>query len=79
MVSELKEFLAKLSDDPERDQVKSEIEGMACNNLLIPILTRHIVLQSIYGEDAIRVWNPPEGLRNGSVLDEKIRYEVELW
>jgi hypothetical protein len=25
--SELNEFLAKLSDDPERDQVKSEIEG----------------------------------------------------
>jgi hypothetical protein len=26
-VSELNEFLAKLPDDPEREQVKSEIEG----------------------------------------------------
>ncbi|PPQ68621.1 hypothetical protein CVT25_005531 [Psilocybe cyanescens] len=63
---ELQDFLAELSQDPEREAVASEIQ----------------VLQSIYGDDAIRLWRPP--LKNGkrsastSRRDGTIRYEVLL-
>ncbi|KAH9482275.1 Protein IMPACT [Psilocybe cubensis] len=62
--AELQDFLAALLEDPEREAVASEIQ----------------VLQSIYGDDAIRLWRPPlkDGKRSASTSrrDGTIRYEV---
>ncbi|KDR84138.1 hypothetical protein GALMADRAFT_236812 [Galerina marginata CBS 339.88] len=61
---ELQNFLAELSQDPEREAVASEI----------------LVLQSIYGDDAIRLWHPPStnGKAYGGRKDSTTRYEVAL-
>ncbi|KAF9534618.1 ribosomal protein S5 domain 2-type protein [Crepidotus variabilis] len=65
-VLELQNLLSELSQDTERQLVASEIE----------------VLQSIFGDDSIRVWHPLSNgsknyLANGST-DGTVRYEVLL-
>ncbi|TFK43859.1 hypothetical protein BDQ12DRAFT_702818 [Crucibulum laeve] len=64
---ELQDFVADLAQLPERESVASEIE----------------VLQSIYGDDAVRIWHPPaketnHRPHNGNNDDETVRYEVLL-
>ncbi|KAJ3518461.1 hypothetical protein NMY22_g13663 [Coprinellus aureogranulatus] len=59
---EFQEFLAKLQEDPEREPVSSEIE----------------VLQSIYGEDALRLFKTTEGNGFGKLDPETVRYQVTL-
>ncbi|KAF9555363.1 UPF0029-domain-containing protein [Agrocybe pediades] len=62
---ELEEFLAELSQDLDREAVASEIQ----------------VLQSIYGDDVVRLWHPPssQGRRSPNTKDDKtIRYEIVL-
>ncbi|KAF6761959.1 ribosomal protein S5 domain 2-type protein [Ephemerocybe angulata] len=61
-VEELQELLSKLSEDPEKEQVASEIE----------------VLQSIYGESAIRLYQSSEGNGEGNKDPDTIRYQVTL-
>lgn len=64
-VQELQEFVAELYRRPECEAVASEIE----------------VLQSIYGEDAVRVWYPTSGSNgngNGSSDPRTIRYSLTL-
>ncbi|CAA7258501.1 unnamed protein product [Cyclocybe aegerita] len=58
--AELQNLLAELSQNPERESVASELE----------------VLQSIYGDGAIRIWHPSS---NGkSKNDANVRYEVVM-
>ncbi|KAF5387600.1 hypothetical protein D9615_000735 [Tricholomella constricta] len=62
---ELAAFIEKLSQNPEREAVASELE----------------VLQSIYGDDALRLWHPPKSQSgNGHIehANDAIRYEAEL-
>ncbi|KAG6916482.1 hypothetical protein DXG01_006676 [Tephrocybe rancida] len=63
---ELAAFIEKLSQNPDREQVASEIE----------------VLQSIYGENAVKLWHQPRAQtdrrRDHERQDNTIRYEVEL-
>ncbi|KAF8956715.1 ribosomal protein S5 domain 2-type protein [Flammula alnicola] len=61
---ELQNFLAELSQNPDREPVASEIE----------------VLQSIYGDNAIRLWHPStsNGKKSPNSTDHTIRYEVLL-
>ncbi|KAF9006715.1 imprinted and ancient [Cyathus striatus] len=56
---EIQQFVAELAQNPDREQVASEIE----------------VLQSIYGEDAVRLW---DGNGNGHLEAGTIRYQVIL-
>ncbi|KAF8806222.1 ribosomal protein S5 domain 2-like protein [Phlegmacium glaucopus] len=56
---ELQKFIENLSQIPEKEPVVSEIE----------------VLQSIYGDDAVRLWHSKD---RTSVSDGTIRYEVLL-
>ncbi|KAG6820684.1 hypothetical protein H0H93_013202 [Arthromyces matolae] len=37
-----------------------------------------VMLQSIYGEDAVRLWHPPKKRPPGTGTEDSIRYEVEL-
>ncbi|KAF8914368.1 hypothetical protein CPB84DRAFT_1811694 [Gymnopilus junonius] len=60
---ELQEFLNRLLEDPDREPVASEIQ----------------VLQSIYGDDAVRLWHQPatnEQTSSARRKDNSIRYEV---
>ena len=77
--SELQKFLSELSQVPEREQVVSEIEGTLATAYFQAFLTR-IVLQSIYGEQAVRVWHPTSKVNdvNHSKIEDTIRYEVLL-
>ncbi|KAF5320904.1 hypothetical protein D9619_000722 [Psilocybe cf. subviscida] len=61
---ELQNFLSELAQNPDREAVALEIE----------------VLQSIYGEDAIRIWHPPNtnGKTSPTRSDGTIRYEVTI-
>ncbi|KJA29640.1 hypothetical protein HYPSUDRAFT_1061332 [Hypholoma sublateritium FD-334 SS-4] len=61
---ELQNFLAELSQNPEREAVASEIE----------------VLQSIYGDEAVRLYHSPtpNGKKSPTRVDEPVRYEVVL-
>ncbi|RDB19981.1 Protein IMPACT-B [Hypsizygus marmoreus] len=66
---EVAAFIADLGQNPEREAVASELE----------------VLQSIYGDSAIRLWHPPESQpretrHHGNNIEdaENIRYEAEL-
>ncbi|KAG5654221.1 hypothetical protein H0H81_005908 [Sphagnurus paluster] len=61
----LSALIERLSQDPERESVSSEIE----------------VLLSIYGEGALKIWHPPKSnnrISTAESRDETIRYEVEL-
>ncbi|EPQ58958.1 UPF0029-domain-containing protein [Gloeophyllum trabeum ATCC 11539] len=66
MDQELQDLIDKLSADPEREQVATEIQA----------------LQSIYGDEAVKVFHPSqEDASNGNHSSEnngKIRYEVTL-
>ncbi|PPQ69253.1 hypothetical protein CVT26_003665 [Gymnopilus dilepis] len=59
---ELQDFLTELLENTDQEAVASEIQ----------------VLQSIYGDDAIRLWHPPSTNGNSSARrkDGTIRYEV---
>ncbi|KAF9476983.1 UPF0029-domain-containing protein [Pholiota conissans] len=61
---ELQTFLAQLAEIPEREAVASEIE----------------VLQSIYGDESVRLWHPSptSGKKSPTRTDGTIRYEVLL-
>ncbi|KAG2013204.1 imprinted and ancient [Coprinopsis cinerea AmutBmut pab1-1] len=61
---EVQDLVARLAQDPEKEGVASEVE----------------VLQSIYGDDAIRLYRPNgNGNGHGRPLDpDAIRYEVAL-
>ncbi|PPQ63152.1 hypothetical protein CVT24_005792 [Panaeolus cyanescens] len=59
---ELKDLLASLSEDPDKEQVVSEIE----------------VLQSIYGDHAIGLYQRPNNGNNGNGKDGTVRYQVVL-
>ncbi|EDR12227.1 uncharacterized protein LACBIDRAFT_311401 [Laccaria bicolor S238N-H82] len=62
-VKELQEFVIHLSEQPGRESVASEIE----------------VLQSIYGDTAIRLWQPPTRIEQSRNNQEAVvRYEVVL-
>ncbi|KAG6861968.1 hypothetical protein C0995_009152 [Termitomyces sp. Mi166 len=62
----LADFVQELSQNPDREAVASEIE----------------VLQSIYGENAVKLWHPSRAEQdrktNTEWTDDTIRYEVEL-
>lgn len=76
---ELREFVLKLSENPDKEPVASEIEGTAGSTCLKSLLTffSTAVLQSIYGDTAIRLFRPSEG--NGKKPDpDTIRYEATL-
>ena len=79
---ELHNLLAALSQSAERESVASEIEG-TCSSYWIVLSTKiqfHLVLQSIYGDDAIRLWRPSvsNGKKSPNRNDGTIRYEVVL-
>ncbi|KAH8118436.1 UPF0029-domain-containing protein [Phellopilus nigrolimitatus] len=60
---ELEDLLSNLSLDPESEQIVSEIG----------------VLQSIYGEDSIRIWKiSGSESKSGGASDKTVRYEVHL-
>ncbi|TEB30016.1 imprinted and ancient [Coprinellus micaceus] len=59
---EFQDFLSKLQEDPEKEPVSSEIE----------------VLQSIYGDEALRLFKPTEGNGFGKLDHVTTRYQVTL-
>lgn len=82
----LASVIAGLSARPDRESVASELQGMltltAKTTITLLSLT-YSVLQSIYGDDAIRLWHPPVNEHKksnyGDGPDEGIlRYEAEL-
>ncbi|KAI0797136.1 ribosomal protein S5 domain 2-type protein [Abortiporus biennis] len=61
----LEEFIAQLSQDPDRESIALELG----------------VLQSIYGDDSVRLWsatNDSKGLNSNGNNGDTIRYTVEL-
>ncbi|KAF5364153.1 hypothetical protein D9756_000318 [Leucocoprinus leucothites] len=87
-VQELQEFVAELYRRPECEAVASEIEGESAarktrylKDTTLNLSTYSTVLQSIYGEDAVRVWYPTSGSNgngNGSSDPRTIRYSLTL-
>lgn len=83
---ELASVIADLLARPDRESVASELQGMLTltpQTRIILLSLIYTVLQSIYGDDAIRLWHPPvnepKKPNYGDSLDEGIlRYEAEL-
>lgn len=78
---EFQELLSKLQEDPEKEPVSSEIEGASFPAVLVRQSDQFLgilVLQSIYGEDALRLFKPSEGNGFGKLDAEVIRYQVTL-
>lgn len=73
---QLSEIL-RVSQHPDRQSVADEFEGAEPATAPLSVDLR-LVLQSIYGEDAIRLWNPPTDSTapRGSV--GTLRYEFSL-
>ncbi|RXW25735.1 hypothetical protein EST38_g26 [Candolleomyces aberdarensis] len=61
-VEELQQFVLQLLENPDKEPVASEIE----------------VLQSIYGDTAIRLFHPGEGHGGGKLDPDTIRYQANL-
>jgi len=80
---ELQEFIAGLLLQPDHEPVASELEGASVHkksSWLRTICYTAVVLQSIYGDDAIRLWQPSTGqyLVHGIGDNQTVRYEAVL-
>lgn len=75
---EFQEFLSKLQEDPEKEPVYSEIEGVRYPAVSVAKSDCISVLQSIYGDSALRLFKPSEGNGVGKLDSEAIRYQVTL-
>jgi hypothetical protein len=76
-MDELEQLITTLSEDVATEQIASEIGGACAELFYCKTRKEHSkVLQSIYGEDAVGLWKPPDS--SSRTATSTIRYTVLL-